>query len=118
MAIAMSNYIHDLSNLTVGGDVGNTVAYVQVVWPWITLPAILVLSGVGSLILAIIKTKQHALHAWKTSELALLFHGLERPRDGLAELSEVGNTEEVAHGMRVRMVNPTDREWVLRKDGP
>ncbi|KIW63821.1 hypothetical protein PV04_08793 [Phialophora macrospora] len=66
----------------VNGTVWVEEVHVHVVWPWITLPALLVLCSPVFLALTIFlsrqrsKTQRH-LGIWKNDALALLFHGLD-----------------------------------------
>lgn len=118
IATAMTNYIRDSSNVTVTGQAGQTESYVHVNWPWITLPAFLVLAGTIFLFLAMFETKRLGAGVWKTSELALLFHGLEESCQDLNALDRSSEMEHVASGIRVKMVKPSGGKWILRRETP
>ena len=77
VAWAMSTHMQALSKTTVSGQLEFIESYIHVTWALIALPGIFIVSGVGCLIWAIIKTKQHGLDAWEPSKIALLFHGLD-----------------------------------------
>ena len=115
-AIAMTNYFRDSSNTTVVGQVGRSEVYIHVNWPWITLPALLVAAGTAFLILAMLETKRRGGRVWKTSELALLFHGLGDAEQEFAAINKVSAMERVADGVRVRMANADGRGWILRRE--
>lgn len=53
LAMAMTNYIREASNLTVRDQLGITETYVRVSWLWITLPRMLVIAGALFLIMGI-----------------------------------------------------------------
>ena len=74
IATTLTNYFRDSNNATVAGQAGQAETYVPVDWPWITLPAFLVIAGIIFLILAMFESKRQGARIWKTSELALLFH--------------------------------------------
>lgn len=48
-------------------------------------------------------TRKHKVHVWKTSELALLFHGLDFLVDDMAEWNRVSEMEEVAMALQVAL---------------
>ncbi|KAL3479168.1 hypothetical protein BJX99DRAFT_222621 [Aspergillus californicus] len=64
------------SNHTVTGKVYSSQVYVSVNWFWIILPAALVSLGALFLLLTIFTNKRQKLHLWKSSMLAVIFHGL------------------------------------------
>ncbi|KAL4810344.1 hypothetical protein BDV18DRAFT_156711 [Aspergillus unguis] len=70
------------SNTTVDGTVYRAEVYVKVNWPWIVLPIVLMVLGVVFLLCTMLVNKKRGLKLWKTSLLAVLFHGLEDPRLG------------------------------------
>ncbi|KAL4887793.1 hypothetical protein BDV59DRAFT_196983 [Aspergillus ambiguus] len=76
------------SNTTVNGIVFSAKVYVSVNWPWIILPAALMVLSVAFL-----------LRLWKTSLLAVLFHGL----DGWTSMDDrhatVSQMERTAHSL-------------------
>ncbi|KAL2836887.1 hypothetical protein BJY01DRAFT_251766 [Aspergillus pseudoustus] len=64
------------SNHTVVGTVYSTQVYVSVHWVWLALPAALVVFSALFLTLTIVLNRQQRLKLWKSSVLAVLFHGL------------------------------------------
>lgn len=96
-AIAMTNYFRDSSNTTIIGQAGRSEVYIRVSWLWITLPALLVAAGAAFLILAMLETKRRGECVWKTSELALLFHGLGGPEQEFAAIKKVSEMERVTN---------------------
>jgi hypothetical protein len=65
------------SNQSVYGTVFQGETYVSVNWIWILLPTALVLLSVCFLLLTILANRLQRLHLWKSSILAVLFHGLD-----------------------------------------
>lgn len=51
--------------------------YVHIQWGWITLPAIVVLMTGTFLAAAMFKSRSTKTKLWKSSALAMLFHGLD-----------------------------------------
>ena len=116
IATALTNYVRDSSNLTVVGQVGQAHIYVTVIWPWIILPAVLVIASIIFLMLAMYESKRKGARVWRTSELALLFHGRKVWDDELHPLHRVSDMEHAASGMQVKMVKTSNGEWILQRD--
>jgi hypothetical protein len=70
------------SNTTVRGAVYASEVYVSVNWTWVALPGSLVTLGAVFLLLTILLTRRQGLTLWKSSLLAVLFHGLFSPPSG------------------------------------
>ncbi|OJJ06186.1 hypothetical protein ASPVEDRAFT_87499 [Aspergillus versicolor CBS 583.65] len=65
------------SNFTAGnGTVLVSEVYVSVDWAWLALPAALVVMGIVFLVLTAVLNRRQRLFVWKSSILAVLFHGL------------------------------------------
>lgn len=78
-------------------------------WPWLAFPAVLVLLTVIFFVAMIIDTRPSRSRApiWKSSLLALLFHGFE-PRDKYrAVVGDLSEMEELEKGIIVRL-SPTE----------
>ena len=119
VATAMTNYFRDSSNDTITGQAGQTELFVHVTWPWITLPASLVLAGTIFLMLAMYQTKRLKASIWKTSELALLFHGSEESYPDLnASLDRSSEMKNAALGIKTKMEKSSSGKWVLRRENP
>ncbi|CAG7940124.1 unnamed protein product [Penicillium olsonii] len=67
--------------------------YVQVNWPWVALPATLIVSACVLLIITahIARSQDHRL--WKTSTLPILYHGLDK--DLLKDTEEYSNLSKM-----------------------
>lgn len=116
IATAMTNYFRDSSNITVTGQVGQTESYVHVNWLWIILPAFLVLAGTIFLLLAMFESKRSGACVWKTSELALLFHGLETSHPELNAPHRSSEMEDMASKINVKMAITSDGRRILRQE--
>ena len=80
MTDALRNLYSDpATDATAFGNVYTTQIYVHVTWPWLILPVGLVLASCMLLLAAIISSNRHQTIVWKSSILAVLFHGLESP---------------------------------------
>ncbi|KAL8719255.1 MAG: hypothetical protein Q9225_003714 [Loekoesia sp. 1 TL-2023] len=117
IATALTNYFRDSSNVTVTGQAGQVESYVAVSWRWITLPAFLIVAGTMFLLLTIFKSKRRGARIWKTSELALLFHGFERPDKELDDLHRRSEMEDIASQIRVKIAKTSGGGWILRRQG-
>ena len=118
IATAMTNYFRDSSNETVIGQAGQIELYVHVNWPWITLPVVLVLAGTTFLLLTIFETKRLGASVWKTSELALLFHGSEESYPDVNASGQSSEMDNVAAGIKAKMAKTSSGKWILRREDP
>ncbi len=103
VAAAMTNRLRDVSSLNVQGQSGSMELYVRVSWLWLVLPILSVFLGTVLLISVITVTGKHQMPIWKTSELALLFHGLDFLLDDTVETRKVSEMEEIAMAMQVKL---------------
>ena len=106
VAAAMSNRLRDISNLTIQGQSGSMELYIRVSWWWLLLPALNVIFGTILLISIMIVTRKHKLPIWKTSQLALLFHGLDflpLSGDTVETMQKASEMEDLASALQVRL---------------
>lgn len=88
-------------------------SFVHVRWKWLTLPLALLLLTLIFLLAAIRTSAQPEVLLWKSSSIALLFHGLsEERREAGCWVERRAELHEIAGGMKVRLVK-TDRGWRL-----
>jgi hypothetical protein len=88
---------------------------VHIRWAFLAYPAVLVLLAIIFFISMVFETRrgQTSRHDWKSSPLALLFHGLDREalkREELSELVRVNEMERIAVRTPVRL-SQTERGW-------
>jgi hypothetical protein len=119
LAKAMTTYIRDpvqskFANY-VYGTASRVETYVHVQWHWIMLPTALV--GMSILFLGgtMMKNESKRALAWKSSSLALLFHGLEGVRKNTGE--GMDQMRDVARKTRVVLIQSHNGEWKLRNTG-
>lgn len=87
------------TNITIVGTIYNTEVMVKVQWLWLILPASLVLGSNVFLTLTILKSKKRV--PWKSSVLALLFHGINHV-DRDEHLTNYG-MQKVANNLHVKL---------------
>ena len=93
------------------GKVYTTQTYVHVTWPWLILPVALVIASCIVLLAAIISSSRHQTIVWKSSSLAVLFHGLASAGAGGGEGGVAGG---VAHSMYRKEMEMTAEEMKVR----
>ena len=77
---------------------------VRVRWAWLSLPAALLAASLVFLGATVLGTTRGRVGIWKSSTLALLFHGLgERGEEGVGGVEHVVGMEERARRMWVRL---------------
>lgn len=103
IALAMTRHLREKTNLVAYGQNNTTEVFVHVAWIWLMLPVISIVSGTLLLFFAIKNTKRNGLHAWKTSELALLFHGQNIPLYDPAVSYKVSEMETIAARIQVTL---------------
>jgi Protein of unknown function (DUF3176) len=77
IAASLTKWSLDMSNKTVNGSVAVPEVYVRIRWEWFALPTLLTFSGIVFLVITIVISKRRKVRLWKSSALALLYHGLE-----------------------------------------
>ncbi|KAJ9656522.1 hypothetical protein H2198_004871 [Neophaeococcomyces mojaviensis] len=84
----------------------NNETFIKIQWPWITLPVIVVLSANILLAIMIVQSRRKRAPIWKSSVLALLFHGLQPSRinTGNEPMSFLSELELLAEQKKVRLV--------------
>lgn len=115
IAAAITNRMRALSNVTVAGQAGSIEQYIETSWVWLALPALMIAAGIVVLILAMMETKKHGLHVWKTSEMALLFHGLDPPIPQAAGVNSASEMEAWSKDVKVKLVQDSKDHVTLRR---
>ncbi|MCJ1315474.1 hypothetical protein MMC15_000794 [Xylographa vitiligo] len=115
VAWAMSTHMQALSKTTVSGQLESIESYIHVTWALIALPGIFIVSGVGCLIWAIIKTKQHGLDAWEPSKIALLFHGLDPSPTRQSLIKTISEMQEVSEQVEVNRTQGAEGHLFLHR---
>lgn len=115
VAAAMTNHLRDTSNRTVIGQSGSMELYIRVSWQWLLFPITSIFLGTTLLASVIIATRRRKLPVWKTSELALLLHGLDSPLDNMIDTRQVSAMEEVTSAVQVRLIQDSTGALKLRR---
>jgi hypothetical protein len=93
MAASMTKAELDNSSTLVYGNMTSPVVHVEVAWPWFILPAALNVLAILLLLATAVLSHHRKTQLWKSSSLALLYHGLDDPEPapdlGLARVSEM-----------------------------
>jgi hypothetical protein len=93
LARSMSNALRAGSDGTsvLGGKTGTMMTYYKIVWPWITLHAVVVVLGTVFLLLTMWKSGSKRIQVWKTSSLATMAAGtkLMGLLDGMMTIEEM-----------------------------
>ncbi|PGH07831.1 hypothetical protein GX51_01541 [Blastomyces parvus] len=105
------------SNQTVAGLTGIPRPFVEVRWAWVILPAIVVFTTILFLCLAMLWSKRHNVPVWKSSYLALLYHGLEPPVDDKSRFTRMSDLSNHAANVRVRLATSTGDNYELQEGG-
>lgn len=116
ISTAMTSYIRDPVESDSATDVVNGVShtvetFIHVKWGWLGLPVGLVGMSIVFLVATMVKNERTKAMAWKSSSLALLFHGLEGVGRGAGE--GLGQMKDVAKRTRVVLTRGDDGEWKL-----
>ena len=90
------------------GEVYITQTYVLVTWPWLILPVGLVLASCMVLFAAIISSSRYQTVVWKSSSLAVLFHGLARFESSTGHSLYRKQMEMTAEEMKVQLADTVD----------
>ena len=110
IANALTNYGLRTTNDTVEGDATMEGSYVRIRWQWIVLLAFLEVASLALLILTMIHSRRKDVPLWKSSVLALIYHGVDELR-GQETLAA-----ERLSGMEVT-AKTTDVQLVKSEDG-
>lgn len=96
-----------------GRSTASNLVVVIIEWQWLTLPAVLELSGISFLILVALSSRRCGVDLWKGSSLALLYHGLDVvPRGNRA--GDVAKMEELSKKAVVRLGTSTGGRTALK----
>ena len=97
------------------GQMGHENTCVHVAWAWLAYPFALVFLTILFFVVMVFKTEteEHCFHAWKSSPLALLYHGLDQEVVARHDQAgEMGDMIEDAQKLQVRL-SRTDQGWKL-----
>jgi hypothetical protein len=110
IAVGLTNWGQQTTNDTELGKAYAEESYVRVRWQWIALPAFLELASLALLVLMIIPSRRNNVPLWKSSVLALVYHGVDELRGQESVASEHSSGMEVT-------AKTTDVQLVKSEDG-
>ncbi|KAK5958482.1 hypothetical protein OHC33_000325 [Knufia fluminis] len=116
IAKSLSKLALDESWETVSGQAISMLPFVTVRWYWLTLPALLNLLVLLFLVLTMIATREQKAPLWKSSTLALLFHGLEDDEIRISNAETVSEMNQAAEHTTVRLRRSDRSEVILLGD--
>jgi hypothetical protein len=109
IANALTNYGLATTNDTVRGDAYAEELYVRVRWQWIILPAFLELASLVLLVLTIVHSRREDVPIWKSSVLALVYHGVDDLHDrGTLASERLSGMELIAKAADVQLLKNED----------
>lgn len=119
LATSMTAHIRNSVNPDAASEVQGLAyqneTFVHVQWIWMALPGGLVAISTVFLCATMFKSERRKAMAWKSSSLALLFHGLEGVGGGAGE--GLNRMRAVARRTRVVLSRGEDGEWKLVNTG-
>jgi len=114
VAASMTNLVRSSSNsTTVFGEAFQTETFVHVRWGWMTLPVISIILASAMLALTALHSSRHRTALWKSSTLALLFHGLEARQAEELHVDSIGDLQRRAQEMRVELTKSNEGRVAL-----
>ncbi|PGH04099.1 hypothetical protein AJ79_07199 [Helicocarpus griseus UAMH5409] len=102
-------------NQKVLGLAGVPEQIIQIRWWWISLPLFVVFVTMLFLYLVMSRTSRAKAKVWKSSALALLYHGLDRPAEGNFAVNSVSEMMHDAARVRARLAASGDDGWKLQQ---
>jgi len=118
LATSMTNNIRqqkDSGSSPFQGRAFKTETYVKVRWIWFSYPAIVIVSSLLYLLGTIIETTYRDVAIWKSSNMAMLFHGqaldLEDPNH--VPVTTLSKMSEAYKDIEVELVQTDDDGWKL-----
>ncbi|KAJ0414715.1 hypothetical protein BJY00DRAFT_320801 [Aspergillus carlsbadensis] len=117
VAASLTRAAFTASNYTVKGNEYAFEVYISVDWVWLLLPAALVAFGILFLGLTMYTNKRQRLHPWKSSILAVLFHGFDNTDREVTsnQTATAEQMETTAQGMHVKLRRVSE-QWGLMLD--
>ena len=113
MTIRMRQSAVNNPEAQIAGDAYELDSFVEVRWAWLALPLALLLLTLIFLLASIRTSARAEVMPWKSSSIALLFHGLPDDRRALgSSVERRAEMNEIAKGMKVQLVK-TDKGWRL-----
>ena len=122
LATSMTTHIRKTGNVAVKqvpaiGTAQQDVAFVEVQWAWITVPAALLALTLCFLVVTVAVSARQGTKLWKGSSIAAFYHPLASGgRHMLAEASLPQGAHRIAEDLNVRWMK-TDKGWRFVNEG-
>lgn len=116
MVASMTNRVRQGPNSTIhNGTAWTRETYIRVNWLWFIFPCGLVLLVTCFFVAAVVSSAQGSRSVWKSSSLALLFHGLWGWLDGvnLSSSQKTSTMHQTAKALRVQLAASKEGEMKL-----
>ena len=118
LATSMSNNIRQQNDSIASPSHGTAwegETYVHVRWPWLSFPAGVVLVALLFLVGSIVETAHRDVLVWKSSNIALIFHGqdLDLGYDAAIHVNNPSRMTQVAKSVKVNLTQNLDKDWKL-----
>lgn len=118
LATSMTNNIRQQNDSGSGpfkGQAFKTETYVRVRWAWFSYPAIVILFSLLYLLGTILETTYRDVAIWKSSNMAMLFHGQALGLDDpdYVPVTTLSEMSELYKDIKVNLVQTDDDGWKL-----
>lgn len=118
LATSMTNNIrqqNDSGSSAFSGRAFETETYVKVRWAWFSYPATVIVLSLFCLLGTIIETTHRDILIWKSSSLAMLFHGqaLELKTLGKIPINTMSNITERSKDIKMALTQTNNEDWKL-----
>ena len=116
LAISMSNNIRQQNDSVASPSHGTAwkgETYVHVRWAWLSFPIVVVILALLFLVGTIYETSRRDILVWKSSNLALLFHGqdLELIDPPMIHVNKASQMTQMAKEVKLHLTQTQDEDW-------
>ncbi|KAG6989739.1 hypothetical protein G7Y79_00065g094500 [Physcia stellaris] len=118
LAISMTNNIRQQNDSVASpwhGTAWKGETYVHVRWAWLSFPVTVAVLALLFLFGSIIETAHRDILVWKSSNLALLFHGqdLELTEPPMIHVNKASRMAQMAKDVKLHLTQTLDKDWKL-----
>ena len=118
LAISMSNNIRQQNDTVASpshGTAWKSETYVHVRWAWLSFPIAVIALALAFLVGSIFETAYRKILVWKSSNLALLFHGqdLKLTNPPMIHVNKVGQMARMAEKVKLHLTQNQNGDWRL-----
>ena len=118
LAVSMSNNIRQQNDSVASPSYGTAwkgETYVSVRWAWLSFPISVAGLALAFLVSTIIETAHRDILVWKSSNLALLFHGqdLDLTDPPMIHVNKASRMAQMAKYVKLNLAQTLDKDWKL-----